>query len=62
MTYEVNLEHSYIKWLDFSEGSKIVQVIFDKYDVVREVKFFIYQCMYEINTKKRMNDVFKGDE
>ena len=59
MTYEVNNEHSYIKWLDFTGESKIIQVVFDKYDVVRQVSFCIYQCIYEQNNKARLGDVLK---
>lgn len=53
-----------MKWLEINEsGSKIYEVNFEgKRDVAMSLRFSILECMYEINTKKKLTDAIAEDE
>ena len=59
LTYEVNTDEGYVRWLQIDEdgqGTKIIEVNFGKRDAAMSFKFAIIECLYEINTKKSVKD------
>lgn len=63
LIYEINTDLGYIKWLQIKEGYKVVEVNFEgKRDTAMSLKFAIVQCLYEYNTKKKLQDVVAEDE
>lgn len=62
LIYEINTDLGYIKWMQLKEGYKVVEVNFEgKRDAAMSLKFAIVQCLYEYNTKKRLQDSIADD-
>lgn len=63
LIYEINTEQAYFKWLQKVEGYQVVEIGFEgKRDAAMSLKFAVLQCLYEINTKKRLQDAIAEDE
>lgn len=63
LVYEINTDLGYLKWLEINEESKIYEVNFEgKRDAAMSLKFDIMECMYEINTKRKLTDAIAEDE
>lgn len=63
LIYEINTDLAYIKWLHMKEDYKVVEVNFEgKKDAAMSLKFAVVQCLYEINTKRRLQDAIAEDE
>ena len=63
MNYEVNTDVSYLQWFHKDENCKIIEINFDgKRDASLSLKFAILECLYEQNTKRRLQDAVAEDE
>ena len=57
--YEVNTDISYVRWFHDKE---IVEVSFNgKRDAAMSLKFAILQCLYQQNTKRKLQDAVAED-
>ena len=63
LIYEINVDQGYFKWLHLRQEYKVVEVNFEgKKDTAMSLKFAILQCMYELNTKRKLTDAIAEDE
>ena len=57
LTYEINTNEGYIRWLNVEETCKIIEINLDgKRDAALSLKYNIMECMFEMNSKKKIED------
>jgi hypothetical protein len=62
LSYDANFDDCYLKWLEVGQECKIVEVRFDKFDAIFNVKMGMQECLYEMQAKKNLKDVIEEED
>ena len=60
MSYFVNIQENWIKWLEFGTDVALLLFKFTNMSVSTNVKFTISQCLYESNRQESLKGMLNG--
>jgi hypothetical protein len=63
LNYEINVEKGYIRWIDIDHDCRIIEANFEgKRDAALSLKYNMFEVMYELRSKRKIEDDVPAEE